>query len=215
MNRGQVLYRIAEMIEARSDEFVDLLVSMYGLDDITASTQVADSVDTVVWYAGATGKLAQVHGSVNQVAGRFLNVSVPTPVGVTALLARDSEGLLGLIQSVLPLLATGNTVIVATDKQLSLIAVALSEVLATSDVPAGVVNILTGSVTEVGSWLAAHMDVNAIALGGADPALVTELQKSCAENLKRILPSTASRSPSLKLMLDGVETKTVWYPSGL
>ena len=215
MNRGQGLYRIAEILEARSGEFVDLLVEMYGLEIIEASSQVADAVDTIVWYAGATGKLGQVHGSVNPVAGKFLNVSVPTPVGVTVLLASDSDSLLGLIQTLLPLLAAGNTAIIATDKQLSLIAVALAEVLATSDVPAGVVNIITGSVSEVGSWLAAHMDVNAISLTGADPLQVTDWQKLSAENLKRILPSTVRRKPSLKLMLAGVETKTVWYPSGL
>lgn len=215
MNRGQIIYRIAEMLESRSDEFVSYLMEIYGLDKKTASKQIEESVDSIVWYAGSTGKLGQVKGGVNQVAGDFLNVSVPTPMGVAVVIATDPSGLLGLVQSTLPLLAAGNTTVVMTGPQVGLIAVAFAEVLATSDVPAGVVNILTGSVDEVAPWLAGHMDVNAVDLAGADSSSIAELQKLAAENLKRILPSPIGRNLSLSIMSEVVETKTIWYPSGL
>lgn len=215
MNRGQIIYRIAEMLESRSDEFVSYLMEIYGLDKKTASKQIEESVDSIVWYAGSTGKLGQVKGGVNQVAGDFLNVSVPTPMGVAVVIATDPSGLLGLVQSTLPLLAAGNTTVVMTGPQLGLLAVAFAEVLATSDVPAGVVNILTGSVDEVAPWLAGHMDVNAVDLAGADSSSIAELQKVAAENLKRILPSPIGRNLSLSIMSEVVETKTIWYPSGL
>ncbi|WP_433732319.1 aldehyde dehydrogenase family protein [Actinoplanes sp. CA-051413] len=206
-NRGQVLYRIAEMVEARRDEFIALGVAAGELDA---------AVDRWVWYAGWSDKIAQVHGSANPVAGPYFNISAPEPTGVVGVVAPAS--FLGLVSVVAPAIVTGNTVVVLTATPQ--VAVTLAEVLATSDVPGGVVNILTGHAAETAPWLASHDDVNALDLTGvADPELATELERSAAGSLKRVVRPPAdtpdfTADPGLRPMTALLETKTVWHPKG-
>jgi acyl-CoA reductase-like NAD-dependent aldehyde dehydrogenase len=206
-NRGQVLYRIAEMVEARRDEFIALGVAAGELDA---------AVDRWVWYAGWSDKIAQVHGSANPVAGPYFNISAPEPTGVVGVVAPAS--FLGLVSVIAPAIVTGNTVVVlAAAPQ---VAVTLAEVLATSDVPGGVVNILTGHAAETAPWLASHDDVNALDLTGvADPELATELERAAAGSLKRVVRPPAdtpdfTADPGLRPMTALLETKTVWHPKG-
>jgi acyl-CoA reductase-like NAD-dependent aldehyde dehydrogenase len=206
-NRGQVLYRVAEMIEARRDEFGALGVPAAELDA---------AVDRWVWYAGWSDKIAQVHGSANPVAGPYFNISAPEPTGVVGVVAPAS--FLGLVSVVAPAIVTGNTVVVlAAAPQ---VAITLAEVLATSDVPGGVVNILTGRAAETAPWLASHDDVNALDLTGVtDPALAAELERSAAGSLKRVVRPPAdtpdfTADPGLHPMTALLETKTVWHPKG-
>ena len=206
-NRGQVVYRIAEMVQARHAEFVALGV---------ATTEVDAAIDRLVWYAGWSDKIAQVTGGANPVAGPFFNLSAPEPTGVVGVVAPAS--LLGLVSVVAPAIVTGNTVVVlAAGPQ---VAVTLAEVLATSDVPGGVVNILTGRAAEIAPWLASHDDVNALDLTGVDdPGLATELERAAAGTLKRVLRPPAGEvdliaDPGLRPMTALLETKTVWHPKG-
>ncbi|MEJ3742082.1 aldehyde dehydrogenase family protein [Actinomycetes bacterium KLBMP 9797] len=210
-NRGQILYRIAEMLEGRRDQFVALGETPSDVDA---------AIDRWVWYAGWSDKITQVYGGANPVAGPYFNLSAPEPTGVVGIIAPPESALLGLVGVVAPAIVTGNTVVVLAAEERPLAAVTLAEVLATSDLPGGVVNILTGKVAEMAPWLAAHMDVNAIDLTGvADPSLARELEAAAAENLKRVLrpPATAvdwSRDPGLGRMTAFLETKTVWHPKG-
>ena len=204
-NRGQVLYRVAEMIEARRAEFVALGVP---------ESEVDAAIDRWVWYAGWSDKLAQVYGGANPVAGPYFNLSAPEPTGVVGVVAPPS--FLGLVSVLAPAIVTGNTVVVlAAAPQ---VAVTLAEVLATSDVPGGVVNILTGRVAETAPWLASHDDVNALDLTGVDdPGLAAELERSAAGNLKRVIrpqPQEFTAEPGLQPMTALLETKTVWHPKG-
>lgn len=207
-NKGQVVYRIAEMLEGRRDEFVALEVP---------ASEVDEAVDRLVWYAGWTDKLAQVVGGANPVAGPYFNISSPEPSGVVAVVAPSQPTLLGLVSVIAPAIATGNTVIVITDAPR--VAITLAEVLATSDVPGGVVNILTGSAAEVAPWLASHSDVNGLDLTGvSDAKLALELEQAAAETLKRVrrpAPVDWSADPGLAPMTAYLETKTVWHPKGI
>ena len=217
-NRGQVLYRVAELLEGRRDQFVDEVAAGEGLSRAKATAAVDAAVDRWVWYAGWSDKVSQVHGSANPVAGPYFNFSVPEPTGVVAVLAPQDSSLLGLVSVVAPPIVTGSTVVVLASESRPLPAVTLSEVLATSDVPGGVVNVLTGRTAEVAPWLASHMDVNAIDLAGADPESVTELQVAAADNLKRVLraePTDWTATPDLGRLLAHLETKTVWHPIGV
>jgi acyl-CoA reductase-like NAD-dependent aldehyde dehydrogenase len=206
-NRGQILYRAAEMLEGRQAEFVALGVP---------ATEVVAAVDRLVWYAGWADKIAQVTGSANPVAGPFFNLSSPEPTGVVGVVAPAS--LLGLISVIAPAIVTGNTVIVLAPGPQA--AVTLAEVLATSDLPGGVVNILTGDPAETAPWLASHDDVNALDLTGVtDADVATELERSAAGNLKRVLRPAAggidfTADPGLHPMTALLETKTVWHPKG-
>ncbi|GIF10901.1 aldehyde dehydrogenase family protein [Actinoplanes teichomyceticus] len=206
-HRGQVLYRVAEMSEARRAEFTALGVP---------AAEVDAAVDRWVWYAGWSDKIAQVAGAANPVAGPFFNVSAPEPTGVVAVVAPAT--LLGLVSVIAPAVVTGNTVVVlAADPQ---IAITLAEVLATSDVPGGVVNILTGRYAETAPWLAAHADVNALDLTGVEhPDLAAELERAAAGTLKRVVRPPGGEidftaDPGLKPMTSLLETKTVWHPKG-
>jgi acyl-CoA reductase-like NAD-dependent aldehyde dehydrogenase len=204
-NRGQVLYRVAEMIEARRAEFEALGVP---------ESEVAAAIDRWVWYAGWSDKLAQVYGGANPVAGPYFNLSAPEPTGVVGMVAPPS--FLGLVSVLAPAIVTGNTVVVlAAAPQ---VAVTLAEVLATSDVPGGVVNILTGRITETAPWLASHDDVNALDLTGVEDAdLAADLERSAAGNLKRVVrpqPRDFTADPGLQSMTALLETKTVWHPKG-
>jgi acyl-CoA reductase-like NAD-dependent aldehyde dehydrogenase len=217
-NRGQVLYRVAELLEGRRSQFVDEVAAGEGLSKGKAETAVDAAIDRWVWYAGWSDKVMQVHGSANPVAGPYFDFSVPEPTGVVAVVAPQESSLLGLVSVVAPAIVTGNTTVVLASEKAPLPAVTLSEVLATSDVPGGVVNMLTGRTAEVAPWLASHMDVNAIDLAGAAPDTVTELQVAAADNLKRVVrpePTDWSRTPGPERMFALLETKTVWHPIGV
>ena len=203
-NRGQVLYRLAEMMEARAG---DLEAAC------TGRTEVEAAIDRTVWYAGWADKLAQVIGSSNPVAGPYFDFTIPEPTGVVAILAPSEPPLLGLVSRMLPALVGGNTVVVVAAKPAAVAAVELAESLATSDFPGGSVNVLTGFADELAPWLAGHMDVNAIDLTGVDGPTV-ELERSAAENVKRVIRADAdSQSPwEISRFL---ELKTVWHPIGL
>jgi acyl-CoA reductase-like NAD-dependent aldehyde dehydrogenase len=219
-NRGQVLYRVAELLEGRRAQFVDEVVAGEGLSARKAEAVIDETIDRWVWYAGWSDKIAAIHGSSNPVAGPYFDFSVPEPTGVVAVLAPQGSSLLGLVSVIAPAVVTGNTVVVLASEQAPLPAISLSEVLATSDVPAGVVNLLTGRTAEMAPWLASHMDVNAIDLTGA-PEQARELEVAGADNLKRVLRPDAARdadwavTPGLDRLLAYLETKTVWHPIGV
>jgi acyl-CoA reductase-like NAD-dependent aldehyde dehydrogenase len=216
-NRGQVLYRIAELLEGRHAQFVDELRASEGLSLAAAATQVDEAIDTWVWYAGWADKYVQVAGSGNPVSGPYFNLSVPEPTGVVAIVApQGAASLLGLVSVLAPALVSGNTVVVVADQAHPLSAISLAEVLATSDVPGGVVNILTGSPAEIAPWLAAHADVNALDLTGADALDWVELQIAAADTLKRVVePEPGVPARSLDRILAFTETKTVWHTKSL
>jgi len=217
-NRAQVVYRIAEVLEGRRSQFEQELRDSEALSAEQARADVDAAIDRLVWYAGWADKLAQVVGNANPVAGPFFNLSTPEPTGVVAVVA-PAGPLLGLISVLAPVIVTGNTCVVLASQEHPLTAVTLSEVMATADVPGGVVNVLTGLRAEVAPWLASHMDVNAIDLTGVDdPALATSLEVAAADNLKRVRRPRAedlAASPDLSRMTDFVETKTVWHPMGI
>jgi len=221
-NRGQVLYRVAEVMEDRRPQFVAAVRQSEGLGAAAAGRALDVSIDRLVWYAGWADKLTQVVGNANPVAGPFFNLSTPEPTGVVAVIAPQESSLLGLVSVVAPVLVGGNTVVVASSVDRPLPAVTLAEVLATSDVPGGVVNILTGSLERTAETLASHMDVNAIDLTGlaGDQPRATALETEAAANLKRVRRPPAvepdwSLEPGLDRMTGFLETKTVWHPIGV
>jgi acyl-CoA reductase-like NAD-dependent aldehyde dehydrogenase len=218
-NRGQVLYRVAEMLEGRLDQFVAEIVESTGVKAADARVEVSAAIDCLVWHAGWTDKFAQVHGGANPVAGPFFNLSVPESTGVVALVAPSVAGssLLGLVSSIAPALTTGNAVVVLASELAPCAAMTFAEVLATSDVPGGVVNILTGSVDEVAPWLASHADVNAIDLTGAGREIAVECERAAAETLMRVVrPRTFGPTESaFNRIAAFVETKTVWHTKSL
>ncbi|MCU1557351.1 MAG: aldehyde dehydrogenase [Microbacteriaceae bacterium] len=215
-NRGQVLYRIAELLEGRRAQFVEELRQSEGISAAAAEKQVDAAIDVWVWYAGWADKYVQVAGNGNPVSGPYFNVSTPEPTGVVAVIAPQESSLLGLVSVVAPALVSGNAVIVVASERAPLAAISLSEVLATSDVPGGVVNILTGSPAEIAPWLASHADVNAIDLAGAGSLDWVDLQIAAAETLKRVLPpEDGVPLPSVERVTFFTETKTVWHPKGL
>ena len=218
-NRAQVVYRIAEVLEGRRDQFEAELRAAEGVSAAKARTFVDASIDRLVWYAGWADKIAQVVGGANPVAGPFFNLSTPEPTGVVAVVAPRGP-LLGLVSVVAPLIVTGNTAVVIASEAHPLTAITLGEVMATSDLPGGVVNMLTGQVAEIAPWLASHMDVNGIDLTGVDDAeLARDLEVAAAENLKRVRrpePGTDwLAEPALDRMTRFLETKTVWHPIGV
>ncbi len=220
-NRAQILYRVAEVMEDRRPQFVHAVRQAEGLKEPAAAAVVDQAIDRLVWYAGWADKIGQVVGSANPVAGPYFNLSSPEPTGVVAVLAPQRSSLLGLISVLAPVIVTGNTAVVISSHERPLPAVTLAEVLATSDVPGGVVNLLTGSAATIAPWLAAHMDVNAIDLTGVagDAELATSLEVAAAENLKRVrrAPDAEpdwSAAPELSTMTDFLEIKTVWHPIG-
>jgi acyl-CoA reductase-like NAD-dependent aldehyde dehydrogenase len=219
-NRGQVLYRVAEVMEGRHLQFCEEVAAGEGLSSSKARAAVDAAIDRWVWYAGWTDKLAAVLGGANPVAAPYFDFSLPEPTGVVAVLAPQQSSLLGLVSVLAPVLAGGNTAVVVTSKERPLPAVTLAEVLATSDVPAGVVNILTGDADELGPWLAEHADVDAIDLAGAGHRAM-ELERSAAGTIKRVLRAPAdgepnwTADPGLTRMTRFLETKTVWHPMGV
>jgi acyl-CoA reductase-like NAD-dependent aldehyde dehydrogenase len=221
-NRAQILYRVAELMEDRRPQFVEAVRQSEGLTPTQAGKVLDTSIDRLVWYAGWADKITQVTGNANPVAGPFFNLSTPEPTGVVAVVAPQQSSLLGLVSVVAPVVVTGNTAVVLSSYERPLPAVTFSEVLATSDVPGGVVNILTGRLANTAPTLASHMDVNAIDLTGfaGDTEQARALEEAAAENLKRVLrpPSTEpdwTLEPGIERMTTFLETKTVWHPIGV
>jgi acyl-CoA reductase-like NAD-dependent aldehyde dehydrogenase len=215
-NRGQVLYRVAEMLEGRRGQFAAEVAAAEGRRAAAARRVVDAAVDRLVWYAGWADKIAQVLGGSNPVAGPYFNFSVPEPTGVVAVVAPQESSLLGLVSVLAPVIVTGNTAVVVASEHRPLPAVSFAEVLATADVPPGAVNLLTGRTAELAPVLAGHMDVDALDLSGVPPGGREELERLAAGNLKRVLaldedfvqPATTRRIRAF------VETKTVWHPVG-
>ncbi len=215
-NRGQVLYRIAELLEGRRAQFIDELRSSSGVSETQAQREVDTAIDAWVWYAGWADKYLQVSGNGNAVSGPYFNISTPEPTGVVAIVAPQDSGLLGLVCVIAPALVSGNTVVVVASETTPLPAITLAEVLATSDVPGGVVNILTGAPAEIAPWLAGHADVNALDLAGASSLEWVDLQIAAADTLKRVLPPEPGiPEPALDRIQFFTETKTVWHPKGI
>jgi acyl-CoA reductase-like NAD-dependent aldehyde dehydrogenase len=209
MNRGQILYRAAEMLDGRRAQFVDLLGSARA-----AQKEVDDAVEALVWYAGWTDKLAQVIGATNPVSGPYFNFTIPEPTGVVGIVAPEEPALVGLVRRMAPALCGGNALVVLVPEETPLPALTLAEVLATSDLPAGVVNVLSGYRKELLPWLASHMDVNAIDVAGCTPDEVTEIEKAAADNVKRVVKH-APEEMSPYLITAFMEMKTVWHPVGV
>ena len=221
-NRGQVLYRVAEMMEGRRAQFVDEVADGEGVTRPRAERSVDGAIDRWVWYAGWADKIAQVTGSSNPVAGPYFDFSVPEATGVVAMIAPQASSLLGLVSVLAPAVVSGNTAVVVASQTRPLPAITLAEVLGSSDVPGGVVNVLTGTTAEIAPWLASHMDVNAIDLTGVagDPDQGRALEVAAAENLKRCLraPDTEAdwtTDPGVDRLTFFLETKTVWHPVGI
>lgn len=217
-HRGQVIYRIAEMFEARRGELVDLLVRSRAMSAAAANGEVDAAVDRVVHYAGWTDKLPAVLGGSNAVSGPYFSYSAPEPCGVIALAAPADSALLGLVSLVLPTIAVGNSVVVVATESGPCVASTFAEIVATSDVPAGVINILTGSQGEMLPWLASHADVNGLDLSGVAPEERTALEKLASGTVKRVSsprrPADFSAAPGTTRLRAFVETKTVWHPVG-
>ncbi len=209
MNRGQILYRAAEMLDGRRAQFIELLGSGRG-----AHKEVDDAVEALVWYAGWTDKLAQVIGGTNPVSGPYFNFTIPEPTGVVGMVAPEEPALVGLVRRVAPALCGGNAVVVLAPEVNPLPALTLAEVLATSDLPAGVVNVISGFRKELLPWLASHMDVNAIDVAGCTDEEVTEIEKAAADNVKRVV-KLAPGEMSPYLITAFMEMKTVWHPVGV
>ena len=217
-NRGQVIYRAAEMLDGRREQFAAEVMAAEGVGREDALAAVDDSVDRIVWYAGWADKFAQVVGSANPVAGPYFNFSVPEPTGVVAVMAPQESSLLGFVSVLAPVLCTGNTVVIVASERRPLPAISLAEVLATSDLPGGVANVLTGFTAELAPWLASHRDVNALDLTGVAAADRPDLQRAAADNVKRVhLPRDEDwdAEPGLGRLTAFVETKTVWHPIGV
>lgn len=208
-NRGQVLYRVAEMMETRRGELEHEVARAEGGD---ASAQVDEAIDCLVWYAGLTDKLPQVLGGLNPVAGPYFNLTVPEPTGVVGIVAPERPSLAGLVGRLAPALCGGNTVVALCSEAFPLPGIALAECLATSDVPGGVVNLLTGHKAELVGWLAGHGDVDAIDVTGVPEGLIEEVEREAAGNVKRVVRTRGGRSPYEVAAF--MEMKTVWHPKG-
>ncbi|MBN9188699.1 MAG: aldehyde dehydrogenase family protein [Microbacterium sp.] len=217
-NRGQVLYRVAEVLEGRRAQFIDEISRQTGASATAAAAEVDEAIDRWVWYAGWCDKFAQVSGGANPVAGPYFDISVPEPTGVVAVVAPQDTALLGIVSAIAPALVAGNTVVVIASQPHPLSAISLAEVLATSDLPAGVVNVLTGSSAELAPWLASHPDVHALDLVGAGDLDWIDLQIAAAETLTRVLPPEQgpdAAAPSLHRITAFTEIKTVWHTKSL
>ncbi len=219
-NRGQILYRVAEMLEGRREQFADEVAAVEGVTARSALAQVDASIDRWVWYAGWSDKISQVRGTVNPVAGPYWNVSSPEPTGVVAVFAPERPSLYGLVSVLAPVIVSGNTAVVVAPDSAALPAVTLAEVLATSDLPGGVINVLTGRTSELGKPLAEHLDVDALDLAGVtDAQFAVELERAGAQNLKRVRRPVPEEDwtadPGLDRIVSFLETKTVWHPVGV
>ncbi|MEX1156239.1 MAG: aldehyde dehydrogenase family protein [Chloroflexota bacterium] len=223
-NRSQILYRIAELMEGRRDQFIGEVMAAEGVGRQRATRLVNAAIDRWVWYAGWADKYTQLMGTVNPVAGSYFNFSVPEPTGVVGVIAPEGSSLLGLVSRLAPVVVSGNCAVVLASESRPLPAVTLTEVLATSDVPGGVVNLITGLRRELVTHLAGHMDVNALDAYGLDPAVATAVEETAAENVKRLVRPPAGGADAVDwlspeaqspyLIAEFTETKTVWHPIG-
>ena len=211
-NKGQILYRIAEMLEGRRAQFVDEIILVTGATKSKAEKEVTDSVDRLVWYAGWSDKISSLSGALNPVAGPYYNFTVPESMGVIAAIAPEAPSLLGLIDAIAPIIVGGNTVVVLASTKAPLSAMSFAEVIATSDVPVGVINILSGKKDEIAPWMASHMDIDGFDISGLAAKSHGAIRIAGAENLKRIY-SFKSADPGRILAF--LENKTVWHPIGL
>jgi len=212
-NRGQILYRVAEIMQGRSDQFIDEICALEGVTTKVAKIQVEEAIDTWVWYSGWCDKLSSVTGSLNQVSGPFYNFTTPEALGVVAIFAENKPSLLGVVRTLAPVIASGNTAVLIASEGYPLPAITLSEVLATSDVPAGVVNILTGKIAELAPWVGSHMEIDGVDVAGLSKKQEEELKLVGADNLKRIFRFSPTNHP--ERILSFMEQKTVWHPIGL
>ena len=212
-NRGQILYRIAEIMQGRSEQFVDEICALEGVSNKAAKIQVAEAIDTWVWYSGWCDKLSSVTGSLNQVSGPFYNFTTPEPLGVVAIFAESKPSLLGVVRTLAPVLAGGNSAVLIASESYPLPAITLSEALATSDIPGGVVNILTGKTAELAPWVASHMEIDGVDVAGLSKKQEEELKLVGADNLKRVFRFAPTNNP--ERILSFMEQKTVWHPIGL
>jgi acyl-CoA reductase-like NAD-dependent aldehyde dehydrogenase len=212
-NRGQILYRVAEIMQGRSDQFIDEICALEGVTNKVAKTQVEEAIDTWVWYSGWCDKLSSVTGSLNQVSGPFYNFTTPEALGVVAIFAENKPSLLGVVRTLAPVIASGNSAVLIASESYPLPAITLSEVLATSDVPGGVVNILTGKIAELAPWVGSHMEIDGVDVAGLSKKQEEELKLVGADNLKRIFRFSPTNHP--ERILSFMEQKTVWHPIGL
>ena len=212
-NRGQVLYRIAEIMQGRIEQFIDEICALEGLSTKAAKSQVEEAIDTWVWYSGWCDKLSSISGSLNQVSGPFYNFTSPEPLGIIAVFAENKPSLLGAVRTLAPVISGGNTVVLIASENYPLPAITLSEVLATSDVPAGVVNVLTGKTSELAPWVASHMEIDGVDVAGLSRKEEEELKLVGAENLKRVFRFKNTNSP--ERILNFMEQKTIWHPIGM
>jgi acyl-CoA reductase-like NAD-dependent aldehyde dehydrogenase len=226
MNRGQVLYRVAELMEGRRDQFEAEVGAAEGLTAAGAREQVDRSIDRCVWYAGWADKITQVLGTVNPVAASYFDFTIPEPTGVVGVVAPEGSSLLGLVSRLAPVVVSGNTAVVLASESRPLPAVTLGEVLANSDVPAGVINVLTGSRRELVPWLAAHMDVNGLDAWGVPVDLRAAAEMAAVENVKRVSRPPRGDPERFDWLDDRraqrpewisafLEMKTVWHPIGV
>lgn len=214
-DRGQALYRVAEVMDDYRGPFAAQVRRVTGCSPETAQAEVEAAIDRWTWYAGWADKITQVRGTVNPVKGPFGTISLPEPVGVTAVLAPQDSALLGLVSVLAPVIVSGNTAVLVASERYPLLAVAFAEALAAAALPGGVVNVLTGEVAEISPWLAAHQDVNAIDLAGAPGALADDLAVAAAGNLKRVVRFVSpdwTTEPDLERMFSTLEIKTIWQP---
>ena len=207
------MYRVAEIMQGRSDQFIDEICALEGVTTKVAKIQVEEAIDTWVWYSGWCDKLSSVTGSLNQVSGPFYNFTTPEALGVVAIFAENKPSLLGVVRTLAPVIASGNSAVLIASESYPLPAVTLSEVLATSDVPGGVVNILTGKITELAPWVGSHMEIDGVDVAGLSKKQEEELKLVGADNLKRIFRFSPTNHP--ERILSFMEQKTVWHPIGL
>ena len=212
-NRGQILYRIAEIMQGRSEQFVEEISALEGVTSKVAKLQVEEAIDTWVWYSGWCDKLSSTAGSQNQVSGPFYNFTTPESVGVVAIFAESKPSLLGAVRTLAPVLAGGNSTVLIASEAYPLPAITLGEVLATSDIPAGVVNILTGKTTELYPWVGSHMEIDGVDVAGLSKKQEEELKLVGADNLKRITRFSTINHP--ERVLSFMEQKTIWHPIGI
>ena len=212
-NRGQVLYRVAEIMQGRIDQFVAEIVAQEGATPAAAKIQVQSAIDAWVWYAGWCDKIDSISGSTNPVSGPFYNFSIPESLGVVAIFADSKPSLLNLVSALAPVIATGNTAILIASEKHPLCAITLAECLATSDVPAGVVNVLTGKVDQFVTWVGSHMEIDGVDATGLSKKDLVEIKELGSENLKRV--HSFNEAKSTKRMVSFMETKTVWHTIGI
>ena len=212
-NRSQILYRVAEVMQGRAEQFASEIIAQEGLTKSQAKKQVEKAIDLWVWYSGWCDKIATIYGATNPVSGSFYNFTIPEPLGVVGVFAGGKDSLLDLVHGIAPVLAGGNVAITLANQNFPLSAITLSEVFATSDLPAGVVNVLTGKHSELASWVASHMDIDGIDGSGLDSQVYESVRLAGTDNLKRIKKFSSTQSP--ERILAFMESKTVWHPIGI